>query len=226
MAQQPLADPTSSISGSTLAYLFADRFVLKEQAGRSGMKAYGTGEVVKIEELAAGLVAIALWRLREQGALSLQSYHAKRLGFISTHGVNVRFLQRVEAGGVEKRVLDLLEKSKRAREGRETAFDVANLLCRDGGEARASVIRNAIDDAVRLGYLDRVQQDVGMVAKLRGQGTALQPHPERIAALDSAAMELAVQWRDFRQNEEELARLLRSTAYDGIQTRVRAQNAD
>jgi hypothetical protein len=226
MTQQSDVDTTRSISGSTLAYLYADRFVLKEQPGKSGMKAFGTGEVVQTTELAAGLVAVALWQLREQGAVTLESYHAKRLGFISTQGVNIRFVQRVPARGVEKRVLDLLEKSKRAREGRETAFNVANLICRDGGEARAALIAHAIDDAVELGYLDRVKQDVGMVAKLRGKGTTLEPHMERITPLDNAAMQLATRWRDFRQNEEELARLLRSTAYDGVQTRVRAQREE
>jgi hypothetical protein len=226
MTQQSDAETTTSIGGSTLAYLFADRFVLKEDPGKSGMKAFGTGEVVRTSELAGGLVAIALWQLREQGAVTMESYHAKRLGFISTKGVNIRFVQRVPAGGVEKRVLDMLEKSKKAREGRETAFDVANMICRDGGEARAALISKAIDDAVQLGYLDRVNQDVGVVGKLRGKGTKLEPRSDRIKELDAAAMELAVRWRDFRKNEEELASLLRSTAYDGVETRVRAQRDD
>jgi hypothetical protein len=223
MTEQPSAETTTTASGSTLAYLFADRFVPKLEPGKDGMTAFGTGEVVASGELAASLTAIALWQLREQGAVTLESYHAKKLGFISTSGVRIRFVQSVPATGVEKRVLELLEKSKKAREGQQTAYDVANLLCRDGGEARAALIRHAVDDAVQMGYVDRVQQDTGMLGKIRGKGTALQPHAERIQALDSAATSLAAKWQDFCQNEEELAGLLRSTAWKGIQMRMRAQ---
>lgn len=212
--------PTGVLSPSSIAYLFADRFVLKEQPGKSGMKAFGTGQVVVTRELSAGLVAIALWQLREQGAVTLEPYHAKRLGFISTQGVNVRFVNPVEAGGgVEKRVLDHLQRSKRAREGRETAFDVANLICRDGKDPRGTVIALAINDAVAAGYLERVPQP-------SGKGTTLQPHADRVATLAPAADALAAAWRDFRQGEEELAKLLRSTTFDGIEVRARDNRDD
>jgi hypothetical protein len=221
MAQQPVpVDTTATIGGSTLAYLFADRFVLTEQAGRSGMKAFGTGAVVQTRELSAGLVAIALWQLRERGALTLESYRHKRLRFISTSGVNVRVLQEVEARGVERRVLDHLLGSKRAREGRETAFDVANLVCRDGREPRGTIIKLAIDDAVELGYLQRVQGE-------RGKGTRLEAVSDRVEALAPAAERLAVQWRDFRRGDEaEMAKLLRSTTFDGIETQARDSRND
>jgi len=215
MTQQAAqTDATGSIGGSTLAYLFANRFVPTEAVGRSGMKAFGTGAVVVTKELSAGLVAIALWQLREQGAVTLEAYSEKKLGFIPVSGVRVRFVAAVPARGVEKRVLDHLQGSKRAREGRETAFDVANLICRDGRDPRSTVIGMAIEDAVGLGYLARVKQDAG-------KGTTLEPQADRIAALAPAAQALAEGWRAFRTDEESLAKLLRSTTFDGIETRAR-----
>jgi len=222
MTQQATpTDALSSISGSTLAYLFANRFVPTEGPGRSGMKAFGTGEVVVTKELSAGLVAIALWQLREQGAVTLEAYREKRLGLISVSGVRVRVVGALPARGVEKRVLDHLQSSRRAREGRETAFDVANLICRDGNDPRGTVIRYAIDDAVELGYLDRIKQDAGVAGRLAGKSTTLEPHADRIAALATTAQTLAERWRAFRTDEEPLAKLLRSTTYDGIESRVR-----
>jgi len=219
-ATQP--DTTSTIGGSTLAYLFADRFVLKEQPGKSGMKAFGTGAVVVTKELSAGLVAIALWQLREQGAVTLEAYSAKKFGLISTSGVRVGLVGTVPARGVEKHILDHLQGSKRGREGRETAFDVANLIARGGRDPHGVVIRMAIDDAVELGCLERVQHDVGMVARARGKGSTLEPIADRIAALAPAAQALAEGWREFRTGAEQpLAKLLRSTAYDGIETLAR-----
>ena len=79
----------SEPSPTTIAYLFADRFVLSAQAGETGMKAFGTGAVVVTAELSAGLVAIGLWQLREMGAVKLEEYHAKKLGLVSTSGVRV-----------------------------------------------------------------------------------------------------------------------------------------
>lgn len=219
-ATQP--DATSTIGGSTLAYLFADRFVIKEQPGKSGMKAFGSGAVVVTKELAAGLVAIALWQLREQGAVTLEAYSAKKLGFISTKGVRVGLGTPVPARGVEKAILDHLQRSKRGREGRETAFDVANMICRDGKDPHGVVIRMAIDDAVELGYLERVHQDVNVVARMQGKGTKLEPNADRIAALAPAAQTLAEGWKEFRSGaEQEMVKLLRSTSYDGIDAQAR-----
>jgi hypothetical protein len=224
MTQQAVQPGTATpATGSTLAYLFADRFVLKEAAGKTGMKAFGTGQVVVTRELSAGLVAIALWQLRERGAVTLEAYSAKKLGFISTSGVRVGLTGNpaASARGVEKQILDHLQRSKRGREGRETAFDVANLICREGKDPRGVVIRMAIDDAVELGYLERVKQDAGAVAHMRGKGSTIEPHADLIAALEPAAQELAVAWRDFRTGEEPLAKQLRSTTFDGIEAKVR-----
>jgi hypothetical protein len=228
MTQQAVQPDTAiPATGSTLAYLFADRFVLKEQPGKSGMTAYGTGEVVVTMELSAGLVAIALWQLRERGVVTLERYSGKRLMFFSVNGVRIG-LTGQDPGplhGVEKVVLAHLQKSKRGREGRETAFDVANMISRDG-DPRDAVTRVAIADAVELGYLDRVKQDVGVVGRIKGKGTALEPHADLVAALDPAAQQLAAAWRDFRTREVEVAELLRSTTYDGIAAVVRARQSE
>lgn len=215
----------STPSPSTVAYLFADRFVLTETPGKTGMKAFGSGAVVRTAELSAGLVAIALWQLREMGAVRLEAYHAKKLGFISTSGARVTLIGDAEVSGVEKAVLDAVKSWKKSRDQGVAAWDVANIVCRDGKEPNAAVIHFAIEDAVGGGYLQRVAKEVSTVRRLTGTpATMLEPLPDRIAELKARADELAVQWRDFRQGSEaEMVKLLRSTTYDGIQ--VRAQRS-
>jgi len=86
----------------------------------------------------------------------------------------------------------------------------------------------AIDEAVALGYLERSRSDAGVIGRLAGKPkTKLEPYPDRIAALKPAADALAIAWRDFRQGSEaELAKMLRSTTYEGIEVRVRSRNRD
>ncbi len=213
----------SNPSPSTVAYLFADRFVLAAQPGKTGMKAFGTGAVVVTAELSAGLLAIALWQLREMGAVRLEQYQAKKLGLISTSGVRVTLVDNVETGGVERAVLATLGTWKKARDAGVSAWDVANMLCREGRDPDAAVIRFAIEDAVAGGCLQRVAQEVSAVRRLTGTpGSVLQPVAERIAEVRPRADELAVQWREFRQGAEaDMVKRLRSTTYDGIQVRAR-----
>lgn len=218
----------STPSASTVAYLFADRFVLSAQPGKQGMKAFGTGAVVVTAELSAGLVAIALWQLREMGAVRLEAYHAKKLGFISTSGVRATLAGDVEASGLEKAALDSLRTWKKARDQGVSAWDVANMVCREGRDPDGAVIHVAIEEAVAGGWLERVQQEVSAVGRLSGRpSSVVQPVADRLAELRPRADELALQWRDFRQGgEAEMARLLRSTTYDGIQVRVRRAQDD
>ncbi len=211
-------------SPSTVAYLFADRFVPAEKPGRTGSSAFGGGGVVVTSELSAGLVAIGLWQLRQMGAVSLEAFSAKKLGFINDTGVRVRLKGSADvSGGVEKALLDLLQKSKKARDGGERAWGIANTLCIEGRDPRSTVIGMAIDDAVALGYLRREKTEAGVIGRLSGKpSSTLQADTERIAALAPAADRLAIAWRDFRKgDEEELAKLLRSTTFDGIEARVR-----
>ncbi len=224
----PAPAPGGTPSPTTIAYLFATRFVPSEQPGKTGQRAWGTGGVVVTSELAAGLVAIALWQLRERGAVRLEPVTGKKLGFIPDNGVRVVPVDTsMTSGGVERAVLDHLRRSKRAGEGKERAFDVANMLCRDGGEPRGVIIRMAIDEAVALGYLDRSKSDAGVIGRLAGKPkTKLEPHEDRIATLAPAAETLALAWRDFRENEADLARLLRSTTYEGIEVRARRNRDD
>jgi hypothetical protein len=223
----PEGQPAATLSGSTIAYLFADLFVPAEKAGKTGMRAFGTGQVVVTGELAGGLVAIGLWQLRERGLVTLEAYSGKKLRFISVSGVRVRLAEGAAAagsgvGGVEASLLEHLNRSKKARNGGETAWDIANILC-IGKDARGAIIGLAIDEAVTLGYLDRVKQEVGVIGRLSGKaGAKLEPVGDRIASLKPAADRLALAWRDFRQGgEADLAKLLRSTTFEGIESRVR-----
>ena len=216
-------------SPSTVAYLFADRFVPSEKPGKTGMSAFGTGAVVVTSELAGGLVAIALWQLRQMGAVSLEPYSAKRLGFINTSGVRARLIGSADvAGGVEKNVLAFLQRSKKAPDRGETAWDIANILCIEGRDPRMTVIGMAIEEDIALGYLHRERTEAGVIGRLAGKPSSkLQPHAEQIATLAPAAERLAIAWRDFRQGDEaEMAKLLRSTTYDGIEARVRRRDDD
>lgn len=216
-------------SPSTVAYLFADRFVPSEKPGKTGMSAFGTGAVVVTSELAGGLVAIALWQLRQMGAVSLEAYSAKRLGFINTSGVRVRLTGTADvSGGVEKTVLNFLQRSKKAGERGETAWDLANIICIEGRDPRMTVIGMAIDEAIALGYLHREKTEAGVIGRLAGKPSSkLHANAEQVATLAPAAERLAIAWRDFRQGEEaEMVKLLRSTTYDGIEARVRRNRDD
>lgn len=215
----------SSPSPSTVAYLFADRFVPTAKPGKTGMKAFATGAVVVTAELSAGLVAIALWQLREMGVVTLEQYQSKKLGFISTSGVRATLVGDAEVCGVEKAVLDTIRARRKARDQGVSAWDVANLVCIDGKDPNATVIHFAIEDAVAAGCLQRIAREVSTVRRLTGTPAAvLEPVPDRLAELKPRADELALQWRDFRQGAEaEMVKLLRSTTYDGIQ--VRAQRS-
>lgn len=209
------SDAVSSISASTLAYLFADRFGLSPEG-------YVPGQVVVSTELSGGLVAVALWHLRERGAVALEAYSGKKLGFIPDSGVHVRFLSGVPAGGLEKKLLDHLQGSKRARDGRESARDLGNRMAMGGKDPRGAVIAVAVEDAVEAGCLEHVKQDAGLVGRLSGKGTALEPQGGRVAALAPGASELAEAWSRFGQGDEAaLAALLRSTAQAGVAARVR-----
>jgi hypothetical protein len=219
---QPQDDPAATPSPSTVAYLFADRFVLAEKPGKTGQRAWGTGAVVVTNELSAGLVAIGLWQLREMGAVTIEPYSGKRMGFIPVSGVRLRLVGTAEVGGVEKRLLDFLQTHKKAKDEGVTAWDVANMISRDTNDPRGSIIKPAMDEAVALGYLQREQQEVGVMGRLAGKpGTRLEPQTDRLATLQPAAQRLAEQWRDFRSNEADVAKLLRSTSFDGIEVRVR-----
>lgn len=212
----------STPSPSTLAYLFADRFVLTAQPGKTGMKAFGSGAVVVTGELSAGLVAIAVWQLREMGVVRLEQYQSKKLGFISTSGVRLTLTGDAEVSGVEKAVLDTLRSWKKARDAGVSAWDVANMVCRDGKDPHATVIHFAIEDAVAAGCLQRVPQEVSTVGRLTGKpGTVLQGVSDCLAELKPVADDLAVKWRDVRQGPEaDMVKLLRSTTFDGIQVRT------
>lgn len=224
-ATAPAAGP--ALSPTTVAYLFASRFVPLQKPGKSGMKAFGTGEVVVTSELSGGLVAIALWQLRERGAVRLEAYSGRKLGFIPESGVRVKLRDgTVPAAGVERAVLDHLQRSKKARNGGERAWDVANMICRDGKDPRGTIIRMAIDEAVAAGYLERTGSEAGVIGRLAGKPkTRLEPHADRIATLAPAAETLAVQWRDFRKGPEaDMAKLLRSTTFEGIEVQVRSKD--
>lgn len=215
-------------SPTTLAYLFADRFCLAEKAGRTGQRAWGTGAVVVTKELAAMLPAVALWQLRATGAVTLEQYQGKKLGFIAVHGVRATLVGDAPArGGVDAMVLDYLRRSRKARDKGETAWDIVNILAIGGGKNPWGVfIGSAIDDAVNGGYLHREKSEVGVVGRLAGKPTStLVPHPERIAPLDEAASDLARRWAEFRKGADEaLAKELRSSVYDGIEARDRSNN--
>ena len=201
----------SNPSPSTVAYLFADRFVLSAKPGETGQKAFGTGGIVNTKELAAGLVAIAIWQLREMGAVTLQAYHSKKLGFIATSGARVTLVGEAQTGGVEQRCLDQLARSGKSRTAGMSAWDVANFVCRDGRDPHGVVIRIAMDAAVEAGCLTRVDKK-------------LDPVPEALQTLGPAVDALAAQWREFRQGEEELAKLLRTTIYEGIDVQSRRRD--
>jgi hypothetical protein len=218
------SDSADGITPTTLAYLFADRFSPSEKAGRSGMQAFGTGGVVVTKDLAAILLGIAIWQLREDGAVTLEAYREKKLGFISVHGVRVRLTGSAARSGLDQRVLAYLERSRKARERGESAWDIANMLCRDGKNPWSTIISMAIEDAVAAGYLAREQQDVGVVGRLAGKPKAkLVAVGERIAPLDEAARGLAKRWSEFRTTESELAKELTGTIYDGLSTRDRSE---
>jgi hypothetical protein len=218
----PRPTSTTPTAASSIAYLFADRFIPAQAPGRATTVVQSNGAAVSHVDLARHLPVIALWSLREIGAVDLAEYHEKKLGFIPSNGVRATLRQTVASSGIEGALLAGLTGSGRAQ---STGVDV-NALVRDlvpvSSNPYTRLLARSIDDAVALGLLRRVGDDVGVVGRLVGKSTShVEPVAQGIVPLDAAASDLAARFAAFRTGESALYLELLQQSSRGLKARER-----
>ena len=219
---QPVA--AVPVAASTVALVFADRFVAVQQPGRTTTPSYASGRAVAHTDLTRHLPVIALWSLRESGALGLAEYRERRLGFIPSSGVRAALHQHIPVGGIEGALLAGLAHHRAAEQGVDVHALVRGLIP-VSDDPYAVLLGRAVDDAVAAGLLQLVHNEVGTVGRLLGRATRqVAPVPSGVAPLHAVATDLAGRFVAFRSAEPALYQALVKASDKGIRSRQRSDD--
>jgi len=156
--------------------------------------------------LAPHLVAVALWSLQRQGAITLEVRRSKALGFISRTELAVGLAQPAGGSpGIEGQLLSVI--------GRRKPGDVGGVVRewfgRPSSDVDGAVTRRVMEQTAQTGLLSITREDAG-----RGViGGMLRGKEKEIVAADTAAVaavsdeiaRLASDWMAFSQTQPELS---------------------
>lgn len=211
-------------SPSLLLYLFADRFVPEKKFRSVGVEIPCRNVQVKLEELAAGLFAVAFWSLREQGIIGLEAFRARRMLVVPTTRVRVSGLGSAPRPGLEGEILKAL--------GEKKEDHVYALVRRWFGTNSRSphwdVVRVVIKEAMDLGYMSQKEEETGRGAVtgffLGKTRVKLDPSCEKISSLEGHLEEFASRWENFQSSETELYGALLEQARKAINSRTESDS--
>lgn len=220
MAESIGLDPTSS----TLLYLFADRLIPEKKFRTIGVEVPCKNVQVQLEELSGSLFAAAFWSLREQGVVGLEAFRARRMLVIPTTRVRVSRLGQAERPGLEGEILKTLDDKRD-----DHVYDlIRRWFGSDSSSPGWDVLQVAVQEAVDLGYIDRVEVDKGRGAVtgffLGKSEIKLEPHCEKISTLEERFNDFASRWQTFQTSEAALYGTLMDQCKKAINSRTESDN--
>ena len=210
-----------ALEPSLVFYPFADRFVPRDTALTAGAVLPCSGVKVQKKPLGDSIVAVALWSLRETGAIRLEMFEKKRLlgkqrrlGVTRTgtagDGFAASLLPAVSADGPDK----------------NTVEDVVwRWMREDVGDPHGVVLSRVVEHLASAGYFSAMSGMASVKDQLRA-GTGHQPDCARLEVLRPAFEALAGSWAAFTSSEAELHGQLLKEIGRGIGRRRERSDSD
>lgn len=213
-------------SVSVLMYLFADRLIPEKKFRTVGTPVPCKEVQVQLQELAAGLFAVSLWSMREQGIIGLETFQARKMLVMSTTRVRVTRLRLDQSRcfGLEEEILKTLESS-----GEDHIHSlIRRWYGKDSKSPHLDVLQVVVREAVALGYIDRTETDKGRGAItgffLGKTEVKFEPHCEKISTLEDAFDGFAARWAEFRSFETDLYGALMDQCKGAIASRMESDS--
>jgi hypothetical protein len=205
----------SSLPITTTVLLYGGLFAAPAPPGTHGIRSFATGQVVQTEAIVQMMFAVALAHLHQRNAVVLRQFQRKRFRMFTVSGVEI---DRVSQAPVE--VADPVGRAalKPTRKGdpRTVGAVVARMVPRSK-HPYLTVVQAAVDQAVRLGYLQRSRS--GGVLGF-GAHREVEPVADKLAVLEPMADELLEEWLAFRDADGDLATALRFDIGKAVASRV------
>jgi hypothetical protein len=207
------------LSSSSLAYLFASRFVVAAEPGTRGMRSYATGLTVNTRALAVNLPVLALWSLQNSGHISLRPYEEKR-----NKGVRAVLTHPGESSGIEGRLLDQLARSKTTTGAGDSVAALVSGLIPHTTVPFEAIIELVLIEVVEKGYVIKVPQGRGIADRLKHKSKwTYEPNSQCYPPLLDGATALAREWNSF---DDDLYKSLRDITRGAIEGRRKRSGAD
>lgn len=186
---------------AALLYVFADELIERDAQGGRGERVPGTEVAVEQDALAAHVVAMTLWGLREFGLVRLRLERTRRFGVVRRTSV-VASASAPLTGGVVEHLL-----SRQIQPGRDASVRdaVHRALGRDSSTPARDVVRLAAGAALDEGYLHAADVGRSAVGALVLGRTDLELAPAAVAAARGEWEAVLRAWRGFHRAEPELA---------------------
>ena len=200
---------------AALLYCFADELIEPDDWKSRGEKVPGKEVKVKQSPLAAHVLALSLFGLRQAGFLTMRVERKKSLMFTKT-SVVLHAPAPLPGWSVEHAL------GKQVTPGQEVAvWDVVyRMLGRDSAMPAATVVQMAAQAAAEVGLLTPVDAGRGAIGSLVLGSTTLVPAPAALQAAHPEWQHLLGAWQAFRQAEAELAHELVTSCDKGITARI------
>jgi hypothetical protein len=208
------------LSTSSLAYLFASRFVVAAEPGTQGMKSFATGVTVNTRALAVNLPVLALWSLRNSGHISLRIDDEKK----NSKDVRAVLIHTGVSSGIEGRFLDQLARNKKAADAGASVGGLVSGLIPHTSLPFEAVIELVLVDVAEKGYVTKVAQGRGMADRLRHKAKwTYEANQQRYPPLLDSVTALAPEWNAF---DDELYKSLRDVSRVAIERQRKRLDAD
>lgn len=202
------------LSTGTLCYLFGDR--VAKPAGRfGGTVVPHAGVKVSQADLAALVLAVSFWGLREQGVLRLTLTVRRRFGFVVRRRIELVATPEVtERSGYDDLILG------QVAQGRTSVYAVVRgWFRRDVNDPEGTVLAVAEREMVTHGLAREVDAERGAVGGFLLGRTRVEPDLDRIEQLWRTFEQTLAGWQRFQRDEPELAALLVKRCHQGIVSR-------
>jgi hypothetical protein len=208
--------PAQDVSASTLVWLFADQFAALAPAGEKGVRSMSSGNVVSLVALGQMMYAVGLSRLHQAGLIRLEpgtstfkSGLRRRVHEFPV--VHVHVTGDLSAADPHTHELTAaLTRNAKTETDVQTVRRVVSSMLSESKSPYWHVIGVALDNAVRLGYVQRTK-----TGTLRRK-VHLEPVPDRIETLRPVAITLRDDWKAFRAESSDLADALKTDVHEGI----------
>lgn len=207
---------TAQLPLSTLMYLFCDRMMPPLTEGKRGQRCWSTGNVVDTKTLAVRSGVVAVLGLREAGAITLETYEAKKL-MVTVHGVRATLLtEPAGLGGLERPLLHFLHKGRHPEQGSDVG-DAFKRMTPISDDPFTAVVQMSADSALEHGYLQRVATQRGVLGRIRNEAKSnLVPDTARIASMKSTFEAFVPRWNASYDADPELHKELERTILRAI----------
>jgi hypothetical protein len=225
-ASQTETVSSQDVSASTLVCLFADQFAALAPAGETGVRSMSSGNVVSVMALGQMMYAVGFARLHRAGLIRLESGSSTRkVGLrrrvVEFPVVNVHLTGDLSTADHQTQDLAaaLMRYAKKEPDVQTVRQIVSRVL--PGSESPYwHVIGLALDNASRLGYVERTKQ--GTVHRK----IHLEPMSDRIETLRPVANALRDDWKAFRAESSDLADALKDDVHHGIVATKKEERTD